>query len=494
MKIIFIYPQWTGKLGLISGYFARKSGGIVPPLNLGLLAAIARQGGHDVSIIDAEIDRINEEDLVTKVIKENPDLIALTGMSPFFHLSKSFATSLKKVNSNLKILLGGQHFTIQGEKAFHKCFDYAYTGECENQLVPLLEKIEKKQSFDNIKGLYYRTKNGKVKFTGSNIYIRDLDSLPFPARDLLPIHKYKIGTLKGRKNFTSILTMRGCPWHCIFCASDKLNTTLVSKRSPENVIEEIKHVVNEYGIRHFLFMDDVLTLYFDDHLKIICEKLIEENIKITFEGSTRANLIKDEVIELMSRAGLIRMSFGLETVDSEMRKTMKKQVPLKHYSEANRILNKYNVEATNSVMIGLPGETRETVQKTLDYLRHDSEVKQANFAIAIPYPGTEFNAISQAGQHGMEIISDDFSDYKRYGSAVTNVGELSAQDLVDLQNEGFVSIYSKPNRWKSVIKKNGWFGGLLMLMRVLKLILNKRIRFLKKIEFKLPAKFGVPKW
>ena len=494
MKVLFVYPQWTGKLGLISGYFARKAGGIIPPLNLGLLAAIARKDGHDCSIIDAEIDRINEDDLVTKVVEENPDLVALTGMSPFFHLSKSFATSLKKVNSNLKILLGGQHFTIMGEKAFHRCFDYAYTGECENQLIPLLEKIENNQPFNNIKGLYYRTKNGKVKFTGMNTYIRDLDSLPLPARDLLPMHKYKIGTLEGRKNFTSILTMRGCPWHCIFCASDKLNTTLVSKRSAESVVEEIKYVVDNFGIRHFLIMDDVITLYFKDHLGIICEKLIEEDIKITFEGSTRANLIKDEMIELMSRAGLIRMSFGLETVDSEMRKTMKKQVPLKYYSEANRILNKYNVEATNSVMIGLPGETRETVQKTLDYLRHDSEVKQANFAIAIPYPGTEFNTMSQAGYQGMEIISDDFSDYKRYGSAVTNVGELSAQDLVDLQNEGFVSIYSKPNRWKSVIKKNGWFGGLLMLMRVLKLILNKRMRFLKKIEFKLPVKFGVPKW
>jgi len=494
MKITFVYPQWTGKLGLISGYFARKAGGIVPPLNLGLLASIARQGGHDVSIIDAEIDRINEEDLVTKVVEENPDLVALTGMSPFFHLSKSFATSLKKVNSNLKILLGGQHFTIMGEKAFHKCFDYAYTGECENQLVPLLEKIEKKQSFDNIKGLYYRNGDDEVMFTGPNTYIRDLDALPLPARDLLPMHKYKMGTLEGRKNFTSILTMRGCPWHCIFCASDKLNTTLVSKRSAESVVEEIKHVINEYGIRHFLFMDDVLTLYFDEHLRIICEKLIEENIKITFEGSTRANLIKDKMIELMSRAGLIRMSFGLETVDSEMRKTMKKQVPLKHYSDANRVLNKYNVEAANSVMIGLPGETRETVQKTLDYLRNDSEVKMANFAIAIPYPGTEFYGIAQSGQHGMEIISDDFSDYKRYGSAVTNVGELSAQDLVDLQNEGFVSIYSKPNRWKSVIKKNGWFGGVLMLLRVLKLIINKRFKFFRKINIRLPFKFGVPKW
>ena len=493
MKIIFIYPRWTGDYGLISGYFARKSGGIVPPLNLGLLAAIGRRGGHDVSIIDAEIDRINEEDLVTKVIEQNPDLVTLSGMSPFFHLSKSFAESLKKVNPNLKILLGGQHFTIEGKKAFYKCFDYGYCGECENQLLSLLKGIENEGDLSDILGLYYR--NGKeVIYTGTNTYIRDLDSLPFPARDLLPMHKYKVGTLRGRLNFTTIHSMRGCPWHCIFCASDKLNTTLVSRRSPESIIEEIKQVINDFGIKHLLFTDDVLTLYFDDHLKIICEKIIEERLNITFEGNTRANLIKEEMIELMSRAGLIRLSFGLETVDTEMRKTMKKQVPLKHYSNANRILNKYNVEAANSVMLGLPGETRETIKKTLDYLRNDSEVKMANFAIAIPYPGTEFHEIASAGHQGMELISDDFSEYKRYGSAITNVGDLSAQDLVDLQNKGFVSIYSKPHRWKSVIKKNGWFGGVLMLLRVLKLILDKRFKSFKEINIRLPFKLGVPKW
>ena len=494
MKIIFVYPQWTGKLGLISGYFARKAGGIIPPLNLGLLAAIAREGGHECSIIDAEIDRINQKNLVDKVIEHNPDLIAVTGMSPFFHLTKQLSDALKKVSPDVKIILGGQHLTIMGEKAFHKCFDYAYTGECENQLVPLLDCIENNKPFDNIKGLYYRNGGDEIMFTGPNTYIRDLDSLPFPTRDLLPQYKYKLGTLKGRKNFTSILTMRGCPWHCIFCASDKLNTTLVSKRSPENVIEEIKHVVNKYGIRHFLFMDDVLTLYFDDHLKIICEKIIEEELNITFEGSTRANLIKDEYIKLMAEAGLIRLSFGLETVDSEMRKTMKKQVPLKHYSEANRILNIYNVEATNSVMIGLPGETVKTVQKTLDFLSNDKNVKQANFAIATPYPGTEFYDIAAGGHQGMELISDNFSEYKRYGSAVTNVGDLSAQDLVDLQNKGFVSIYSKPHRWKSVIKKNGIFGGVLMLLRVVKLILSKRFKIIKQIKYKSLFIRRVPKW
>ena len=493
MKIIFIYPRWTGDYGLISGYFARKSGGIVPPLNLGLLAAIARQGGHDVSIIDAEIDRIDKSDLVNMVVEQNPDLVTLSGMSPFFHLSKSFAESLKKVNPNLKILLGGQHFTIEGKKAFYRCFDYGYCGECENQLLSLLKGIENEGDLSDILGLYYR--NGKeVIYTGPNTYARDLDSLPFPARDLLPMHKYKVGTLRGRLNFTTIHSMRGCPWHCIFCASDKLNTTLVSRRSPESIIEEIKQVINDFGIKHFLFTDDVLTLYFDDHLKIICEKIIEERLNITFEGSTRANLIKDESAKLMAEAGLIRLSFGLETVDSEMRKTMKKQIPLKHYSEANRILNKYNVEALNSVMVGLPGETRETIKITLDFLEHDKNVKQANFAIAVPYPGTEFHSMAISGEHNMELLTEDFSKYRRYGSAVTNVGELSSQDLVDLQNEGFVSIYSKLYRWRPMIKKNGIFGGVLMLLRVCRIIMNKRLKFSKKIKFKSLFSKRVPKW
>ena len=288
--------------------------------------------------------------------------------------------------------------------------------------------------------------------------------------------------------------MRGCPWHCIFCASDKLNTTAVNKRSPDSVVKEIKQVVNDFGIKHFFIVDDVLTLYFKNHMKIICEKIIEEGLDITFEGSTRANLIDEESISLLAKAGLIRLSFGLETVDTEMRKTMKKQVPLKWYSEANRILNKYDIEASNSVMIGLPGESRSTIQKTLDFLENDPYVKQANFAIAVPYPGTEFHTIAAEGEQGMELLTDDFSEYRRYGTSVTNVGELSSQDLVDLQNEGFVSIYSKPHRWSHVIQKNGWFGGFLMMMRVFRIIIGKHFRWMRDFRFKPLFRLRMPSW
>ena len=204
-------------------------------------------------------------------------------------------------------------------------------------------------------------------------------------------------------------------------------------------------------------------------------------------------MVTEKLIKRLERSGLIRLSFGLETVDSEMRKTMKKKVPLQHYINSNRILNKFNVEAMNSVMIGLPGETRETIEKTLRFLEDHREIKQANFAITVPYPGTELYEMAINGEHGLKLLTDDFSEYRRYGSAVMQVNDLSPDDLIDLQNEGFVRIYAKPWRWKSVIGKYGLIGGALTILRVAKLMVRKIIgrSNAKKIKYGVITKTGV---
>jgi len=235
----------------------------------------------------------------------------------------------------------------------------------------------------------------------------------------------------------------------------------------------MEKVMDKYGTSHFIFIDDVLTLN-KPHITEICDLIIEQRLRVTFEGSTRANLVDDELIVKMKKAGLTRLSFGLETVDADMRETMGKKVPLKYYTQANEILDNHGVEALNSVMLGLPGGTAETIQKTLDFLRNDRHVKQANFAIAIPYPGTKFYEMAKGKVGGMSLVSesDDFSNFRRYGSAVTTVGELSQQDLLDWQNKGFVSIYSAPWRWKPMFKKHGFLGAALTLSRVFKLLLK----------------------
>jgi radical SAM superfamily enzyme YgiQ (UPF0313 family) len=438
---------------------------------LALLAGIAEKHGHEVEIIDGEVEGYSNEEIVNKALSRSPDLIAMTATSPFFHINKSVAELVKQKAPNIPVAIGGPHITIMKEKAFAEAFDFGFVSEAENSWPQLLNLFQDGKDISGIKGLIYR-QNGQVKSTGQPDDIEEIDSLPFPARHLLPMEQYKLGTLQGRKNFTSIQTMRGCPWKCIFCASEALKTTSMRVRSPKTVVAEMKSVVEQFGIRHFYIVDDVMTLW-REHIIEICDLIDRVGLTVTLEGSTRANLVDDALIERLAKSGLIRLSFGLETVDSEMRKTMKKQVPLEHYVRANAICNQHGVEALNSVMIGLPGETRATVQKTLDFLGDSRDVKQANFAIAVPYPGTEFHDMAVNGSHGIELMTKDFSEYRRYGSAVTSVNGLSPDDLIDLQNEGFVKIYSAPWRWRPMIKKQGLFSGLLLLLRVGRLTMQR---------------------
>jgi anaerobic magnesium-protoporphyrin IX monomethyl ester cyclase len=472
MKVLLVFPMWTGSYpGIVNKYFARKAGGTFPPTNLALLAAIAEEGGHEVEIIDAEIDKIPLDDLVDMVLERHADVIGMTGMSPFFHLNKSIAKSLKDKGETGKICIGGKHITIVEEKDFDEVFDYGFIGDGEEAWAKFLSAISKNEPLDTVPGLMYRS-DGKVLKNERVSASRDLDIYPRPAYHLLKMKDYVLGTLKGRLNFATIITTRGCPWKCIFCASDKLDTTKIHKRSITALVDEIEYLVDTYEVTHMYFMDDVLTLQRSRTVDF-CNQILERNLKITFEGSTRANLLDDELVALMKKAGLIRMSFGLETVDTEMRETMKKEVPLDCYSEANAILNKHKVEALNSVMIGLPGESKENVYKTLDFLKKDKNVKQANFAIAVPYPGTEFHEMARTGQHGVELLTDDFSEYRRYGVGVTNVGELTADDLTRLQNEGFVSVYSRYWRWWPVVQKNGVMGLLMTFVRLFNLLAAK---------------------
>lgn len=482
MKIGFLYPRWTGEYGLF-GHFAKRNSTWMPQ-NIALLAAIAEQHGHTAFILDGQAENISEEEMVNKALALKPDIFALTCYSPFFHLNTSLAKKIKESGSKIPIIVGGPHITIVGEKILQQCpqFDYLFMGEAEQSLPNFLDTYQTGRDLSQVDGIIFKKNNeiimGKpqwipttIKITGSTMgkeFV--LDKYPFPARHLLPMNKYRLGTNDGRMHFTSIHTMRGCPWHCIFCASDVINTTRMAMRSPRSVVDEIKSIQKDFSyITHIFFTDDVLTLWADKHILKICDLIVKEGIKITFESSTRANLVEDDMMARLAEAGLVRLSFGLETVNTQMRETMRKQVKLEDYTQANKICEKYGVEAMNSVMIGLPGETLETIEELSDFLANAREVKQANCSIAVPYPGTEFNQMATAGTHGVELLSGDFSEYLRYGKAVTKVGELTAEDLVKLQNKMFVRIYSKLWRWKPMYNKHGAAGFALLMLRVLRL-------------------------
>jgi len=271
--------------------------------------------------------------------------------------------------------------------------------------------------------------------------------------------------------------MRGCPFKCIFC-STKVFGNDARRRSAEKVIQEIRECKEKYMIEHFMFLDDTLTLN-RQHILDICDLLIKAKLGITWEGSTRSNLIDEELIEKMAKSGLIRLSFGLESVDENIRRIMNKKVPLESYIEANRLTNKYGIETLNSCMIGLPGETEETIRKTLRFLRESKDIKQANISIAVPYPGTELYEMAKNEKHHLRLVENGFSQFKRYNAAVMQVGDLSPEDLIEIQNEAFASIYIfAPWRWDPMTKKSGLHGAELTVERLMKCIDQGNTKFL----------------
>jgi len=487
MKICLLYPKWTGGYGKFS-HFADKSSSW-PPLHLAILAAIAEQKGHEIKLIDGQIENMSLGEMVSQASEFKPDIIGITATTPFYHIAVDLACLLKKCLPKVPIAIGGHHITVTKEQAFFSQFDYAFIGEAEISWSQFLDSFEKRESLSSVEGILYR-ENGKVVLNGKGKVFQDMDSLPLPARHLYKIEKYKMGTLKGVKNFTTVMTTKGCPFKCTFCTTEVSGNT-VRKRSPKRVIDEIKSLIDRYNIRHFLFLDDTLTLN-RKHILEICDLIVEENLDITFEGSTRANLVDEEIISKMTRAGLTRLSFGLESVDENIRRLMKKEVPLEAYLKANKLTNKFKIETMNSCMIGMPGETVETVCKTLSFLRKSHEIKQANLAIAVPYPGTELYEMAKKGDHGLKLLIDDFTKFRRYNSAVMKVGDLTPEDLVQLQNDAFVSIYLMPWRWISMYKRSGIYGLLLTFSRIKRSVLSGKINFItnKPREKRFLSKLG----
>ena len=486
MKIMFLYPKWTSDYGLLA-YFAKKTG-VWPPLNLAYLAAIAEKLGHEVRIIDAEMENMSCAEMVDEVVKFKPDIVGMTATTPFFHFVEAAARLIKKNIPEVAILLGGAHISVLKERAFKDCFDYGFIGEADETFSEFLKKHDADEDISRVPGILFRD-GSNIRYTGDAIPVMNMDSLLPPAYHLMKMEKYKMGTLYGMKRFTTIMTVRGCPFRCIFC-STKVFGRDIRKRSPELVVEEMKRLKERYRVDHFMFLDDTLTLD-RRHILRICELIINRNIGITFEGSTRANLVDEEIIEKLREAGMIRISFGLEAVDENIRKRMRKEVPLDSYITANRLTNKYGIETLNSCMIGLPGETKDTIKKTLSFLRDTREVKQANISIAVPYPGTELYEMAKSEMYGLKLMIDDFSKFRRYNSAVMKVGDLYPRDLIQLQNDAFASIYLAPWRWIPVLKKSGLLGLMLTFKRLIKSVICGRFEMIfidsKYWKLKLPA-------
>lgn len=447
MKILLIQPPWGETYGSFKQ--AAKIGNAFPPLGLCYLSAVLKKEGNQTKIIDAEMENLSIFETAIKAKRFKPDLIGLTATSPIFHLACKLAEEIKKILPQVPLVIGGPHMTVLKEKVFTdaKIFDFGVYGEGEITIVELVRSIKQKHfSVKSVKGLIYRDKKGKVIVNPPRPLMEDLDNLPFPDRKALDLNRYFWSVPhKGIVKFTTLMTTRGCPFNCIFCSTHTVFGKKIRERSVDNVLDEIEYLVKKLKIRHFTFIDDTLTVN-RQRIMSICQGIIKRKLNVTWEGWTRAHTVDKELLELMHQAGFIRVSFGIESGDPEILKIIKKGVTLTQIENAYKIAKEVGLETRGSVMLGHPFETKETALRTLEFIKNLKNCDQMYINITTPYPGTELYDMTSKHIGGINLLTNDFSKYKRYGDAVIEVNDLSRDDLINLQRKGFRMFYFSPRR------------------------------------------------
>ena len=256
-------------------------------------------------------------------------------------------------------------------------------------------------------------------------------------------------------------------------------------RSAVNVVDEVQDFHDRHNINHFIFVDDTLTTR-KERIMEMCALLKERNLDITWEGWTHVNTVSPDLLHVMHDAGLRRLSFGIESGNAEVLKSLQKNSTLPRVREAYKWAKDAGIETRGSVILGLPGDTRASVQETIDFVVGLKECDHAYFNIAMPYPGTEIRRQALAGEAGIRLLTEEYSELRRQGQKVVmEVNDLDTKALLQLQRQAYLRFWLTPRRilynvvrsgFKAALQ-NGWafFRSFIMPTR------NGRVRFISEI-------------
>jgi anaerobic magnesium-protoporphyrin IX monomethyl ester cyclase len=396
MKILLINPPLTreeaaGKLGGITN--------LLPPLGIGFIAAVLEKEGFPVKIIDCPPLNLTHSDLQAIIKAEGPQLIGFTDTVLSHHSAVAAARNAREASPRSLIVIGGPFSTaLPEETMLGGPFDVAVLGEGEYSFLEIARQMrDASRDFSGISGLMYR-KDGELVFTGPRPYISDLDSLPFPAIHLFPplsLYHPMPGNVK-RIPYVQMMTSRGCPYQCTFC-DRKVFGQLFRARSPVNVVDEIETLMQRFGVKEVKFNDDTFNID-PQRVTDICERMLKKNIRVPWTCRVRVHNLSRGLLKTMKRAGCWQIGFGIESADPRMLKEIKKSISPEEGREAARLAKECGINVKVSFMLGLPGETRETIKKTISFAK-TIPADVVNFHIFIPYPGSElFKTISESGK------------------------------------------------------------------------------------------------
>lgn len=436
MRIVFSnthYQQKVAHNSLLS---------VIPPLDLAYCASLLRQRNPDfeISILDANVLKLNESAQGIRLLAVRPNVAVFTAQTHSINSVKRLVNMLKK-NNVMNILIGA-HGSALPQQVLEEIegLDVVVRGEPERVVAQVIEAAAQRVSLASIKGITYREQD-RIIHVQDHPLLEDLDSLPYPARDLLPNDLY---SSPYRRYVTALCTTRGCPGKCIFCDRGLLYLDKVRARTPKAILQEIEQCVQQFNTSYFAIIDQTFTVR-EDFVRDVCNRIIQSNLnrRIRWACNTRVDLLNNETLVLMKKAGCLQIGIGIESVQDRSLSILKKNITETQISDAISRIKRHGIVAMGYAIIGFPHQTKEDILYTKKKIfAFDPHALQLSFAA--PLPGTQLyaNCVKED-----RILSDNWDDYVFLRKSIIRNDTLTTEDLTQLYHQILKQFYFRPRKF-----------------------------------------------
>jgi len=464
----------------------------LPPLGIGLLAALCEKRGFQVDILDAliqgwenetptanpDVVRVGLTDAqIKKAVQEyDPDLVGVSCMFSVQHkIYPRILSVIKSANPEIITVAGGAHVTVCQEEVLKdpNC-DYIIQGEAEESFVDLLDAIQGKKPFESIDGLGWKGDNSKILLNPKTKWLEDLDQIPFPAYHIMKLEQYfGLQATHGRRHaskFAPIVTSRGCPAKCTFCSANKMFGYKFRKRSVDNIMSEIKFLQENYGVKEIMFEDDNLTAE-RKHATELFHRLIEDNSGLVWDTPNGVGLwaLNEEMLDLMQKSGCVNVNFPVESGDQEVLKNIiKKPLDLKRVRGLLKYCRKIGLSYGMFLVIGSPGEKLSDVWTSFKFSA-EAGCYNPHISVATPYPGTELYdecidkdyfvdeySLDQLFISSFMLETPDWTEKELRATILKGRVYLMVRHIIDKPIEGlkeWFRIIIQPEKWFNYLKR-----------------------------------------
>lgn len=450
------------RITLINPRLRTWSPNIYPPLGLCYIAASLEQAGHEVDIVDMNSHRVSDKALLKHI--ENSPIVGIGGLITEYAEVVRLAQIIKQADANRIVILGGPLATTHSKELLEtSSADAVVVGEGEQTIVELVKGTEQGTSKDLIKGIVYRD-GEKIIAHPPREPENDLDSIPHPARHLLDMSRYSTHHFKSfgikmpEVKSTTLISSRDCPYHCDFCFGSPNKKWRA--RSPEDMVSEMQELRNEYDIRGFVFNDDTFTVQ-KRRVLDFCTLLKREMPDALWYCNGRVNLMDEEMIQAMADCGCVGIAYGIESGNQRILDSVHKQITLEQVERITKLTMEYGIHVTGYFMLGILGDTRATIQETLDFA-DKLNLDFYGFSITSPIPGTEM--YRQAAEKGLVEKDKRLEDWS-FHAQMNLTEDVSTKELEQL-NEYAFRRFTMERRWGKHYLWNWrlWWEGLRTLV------------------------------